>query len=52
MLSPEESEFIDKLSGEFEIPLSIPKWLWGGTPLSKHLFFKLKQVTLLSIFNS
>lgn len=43
MLSVEESEFIEKLSGEFEVPLAIPKWLWNGTPVLKHSFFKIKS---------
>lgn len=38
----EESEFIEKLSGEFDIPMTIPAWLWGGVPLYKHASFKIK----------
>jgi hypothetical protein len=43
MLSVQESEFIEKLTGEFEIPLNIPKWLWGGAPVLKHSYFKIKN---------
>lgn len=43
MLSVEESEFIEKLSGEFEIPVAMPRWLWGGTPVVKHASFKIKS---------
>jgi hypothetical protein len=43
MLSVEESEFIEKLSGEFEVPATIPKWLWGGIPINKHGSFKIKS---------
>ncbi|CAG8485725.1 12362_t:CDS:2 [Racocetra fulgida] len=37
------SEFIEKFSGEIEIPSMIPHWLWGGHVTSnKHPTLKLK----------
>ena len=41
---------MEKLSGDFELPLQLPKWLWNGTlpllpngsGLKKHPYFKLK----------
>ncbi|CAG8435566.1 2249_t:CDS:2 [Scutellospora calospora] len=43
VISSEESEFIEKFSGEIEIPRTIPQWLWGGHVTSnKHPRLKLK----------
>ncbi|CAG8806195.1 4677_t:CDS:2, partial [Dentiscutata erythropus] len=43
VISSEESEFIEKFSGEIEIPSTITHWLWGGHVTSnKHPRFKLK----------
>ena len=56
-LSSEESEFITKLNGEFEVPSTLPKWLWGGTVyFKKHTHFKIKMsggaggLSLVSVF--
>lgn len=49
MLSVEESEFIEKLSGEFDIPMTIPTWLWGGVPVYKHASFKIKTTGLSKV---
>ncbi|CAG8833137.1 6065_t:CDS:2, partial [Racocetra persica] len=43
VISSEESEFIEKFSGEIGIPSTIPHWLWGGHVTSnKHPTLKLK----------
>ncbi|KAF0482737.1 protein-tyrosine phosphatase [Gigaspora margarita] len=43
VISSEESEFIEKFTGEIEIPCTIPHWLWGGRVTSnKHPRLKLK----------
>ncbi|KAG9286421.1 hypothetical protein G9A89_014587 [Geosiphon pyriformis] len=43
VISSEESEFIEKFSGDIEIPRTIPKWLWGGqVTFNKHPTLKLK----------
>lgn len=45
LLSPEETEFMDKFTGDFELAASpLPKWLWGGSiqGWKRHPFFKLK----------
>jgi tyrosine-protein phosphatase OCA6 len=49
VLSSEESEFMDKFTGELELPLLLPNWL--HLP-SKHPFFKFKVGLFLLVLSN
>ncbi|KAJ1540280.1 hypothetical protein HK096_011056, partial [Nowakowskiella sp. JEL0078] len=43
VLGSEETEFVEKFQADIEIPVKIPKWLWGGVAsFKKHPSLKIK----------